>query len=94
MFHVPNVWRVRHGVPAVYCSNDSYGNNGLFRLPVGEDRVVANCLCGEGAGWEHVSVSIPGRDATPTWEEMDAVKRVFGTTPTAWRSCMCHARTG
>lgn len=32
-------------------------------------------ICGTGGGWEHVSVS--RADRTPTWEEMDRVKRRF-----------------
>ena len=29
----------------------------------------------EGAGWEHVSVSLP--DRCPTWEEMSFIKNLF-----------------
>lgn len=42
---------------------------GAFRL--GPLRVIAS----DGAGWDHVSVSAPGR--TPTWDEMERVKRLF-----------------
>ena len=34
-------------------------------------RVIASC----GDGWDHVSVSLP--DRTPTWSEMEFVKRRF-----------------
>ncbi len=32
-----------------------------------------------GEGWEHVSVSVPGTQRCPTWEEMDFVKDFFWT---------------
>ncbi len=50
------------------------GCNGAFRLrtPAGQTlRVVAS----DGAGWEHVSVSL--QDRTPTWKEMCWVKDLF-----------------
>ena len=50
-----------HGVPDT--------NTGAFR--VGPLRVIAST----GAGWDHVSVSLP--DRCPTWAEMDKVKRLF-----------------
>ena len=34
-------------------------------------RVIASC----GEGWDHISVSL--RNRTPTWEEMDRMKRLF-----------------
>lgn len=34
-------------------------------------RVIAST----GAGWDHVSVSLP--DRTPTWEEMQRVRKIF-----------------
>lgn len=46
---------------------------GFFELPNGGNtiRIVAS----SGEGWDHVSVSL--KDRTPTWEEMDSVKRLF-----------------
>lgn len=49
------------------------GNGGVFLVPVsGESfRVIASV----GEGWDHVSASHISR--CPTWEEMDAIKRMF-----------------
>lgn len=49
---------------------------GAFRVPSpihsrGDLYVIAS----SGEGWDHVSVSLPGR--TPTWLEMEHVKRLF-----------------
>jgi hypothetical protein len=54
------------------------GNNGAFHLP-GLNGVPLTVICSDGSGWEHVSVSVPGEDRTPTWAEMDYVKRLFWT---------------
>ena len=35
------------------------------------------CLSSNGGGWEHVSVSCPGFNRLPTWEEMALVKDLF-----------------
>jgi hypothetical protein len=57
--------------------------NGRFYLPpmghkivLGEKHPVQFCvIAAVGEGWEHISVSC--RDRTPTWEEMDYIKRLF-----------------
>jgi hypothetical protein len=46
-------------------------HNGYLRIPARDMAIVFS----NGGGWEHVSVSHP--DRTPTWEEMDDVKRRF-----------------
>lgn len=48
--------------------------SGAFEMPsplMGKLRVIASGY----DGWDHVSVSLPGR--TPTWSEMEHVKRLF-----------------
>ncbi len=57
-----------------------YGNagdheSGVFRVPTpgGSSTVLVVASCGEG--WEHVSVSLEHR--TPSWHEMDHIKRLF-----------------
>lgn len=45
-------------------------DGGAFRLLDGL-AVIAS----KGDGWDHVSVSLP--DRTPTWDQMDRVKRMF-----------------
>lgn len=70
---LPKVERARVKKGA-YASNESNGNNGVFnfRLRSGEIiRVVAS----DGAGWDHVSVSL--KDRCPTWDEMSLIKDLF-----------------
>lgn len=57
--------RHRYGMP---------GNSkmGVFIIP-GDP--VLRIIADSGEGWDHVSVSTEYR--TPTWEEMDKVKRLF-----------------
>lgn len=62
-------------VPAVYCSTDEFGFNGLFRFTL--DGRFIRCLASNGAGWEHVSISIEGDKRCPTWNIMCRVKDLF-----------------
>lgn len=82
-FHVPNQYRVRKGL---MWSTEANGNNGAFFLPnrAAKPRglstreasaVPLKIIASDGAGWEHVSVSLPTR--CPTWDEMCYVKSVF-----------------
>ena len=51
---------------------------GLFRVPSFSGTLLIIASAGDAnpdIPWEHVSVSLPNR--CPTWEEMDAVKRLF-----------------
>lgn len=70
-FHVPDKYRMRSGHMA---SDESNGNNGVFFLPT-KGPVPLRIIASDGAGWEHVSVSLPNR--CPTWAEMCEVKAVF-----------------
>ena len=50
---------------------------GAFLLPyplVGEK---LKCIATAGEGWDHVSVSLEKASRTPTWTEMEYVKRTF-----------------
>ena len=79
-FHVPNLNRIREGSLA---SSDDYGNNGAFFVPFvlkGTRRKHPKkaglwIIASDGHGWEHVSVSAPGR--CPFWAEMCRIKDVF-----------------
>ncbi|MCA9013742.1 MAG: hypothetical protein KDA77_00290 [Planctomycetaceae bacterium] len=74
--------RVRTGHLA---SDDSFGMTGQFLIPYPGTGVVLRVISSDGSGWdaqslgpdawEHVSVSLQAR--TPTWDEMDFVKRLF-----------------
>lgn len=76
-------YRLRH--PS-YGWGDDY--NGFFVFPIRRNRegiqtasIITldlerlRVLASNGEGWDHVSVSLENR--TPTWEEMDFIKRKF-----------------
>lgn len=70
-------FRVRDGRLA---SSRFDGNNGAWDIPgpIVDRRAPRSRLAviaSDGAGWEHVSVSL--RDRTPTWDEMCYVKDLF-----------------
>jgi hypothetical protein len=82
-FRVPNQYRVRKGA---FASDESDGNNGAFFIPnrvakmsglslLKDSPVPLQVIASDGAGWEHVSVSLPWR--WPKWEEMAYIKGVF-----------------
>lgn len=72
MFKVPNQYRIRDGQ---YASQDYIGNNGAFEIRIDKLNTVLYIIASDGIGWEHVSVSAPGRCAT--WEEMSYIKDLF-----------------
>lgn len=59
-------------------SDNSYGNNGAFEIPL-SGRTTAFVIASDGGGWEHVSVHIvsDGKQRTPTWSEMCKIKDMF-----------------
>lgn len=75
-------YRIKSG-PLASQSHD--GANGAFQFRVGPLSVRVVVIVSDGTDWdheklgptvwEHVSVSCQSR--CPTWEEMDAVKRIF-----------------
>jgi len=76
-FHVPGPFRIVSGRMA---SDRSYGNNGAFLLPATRDVPRLFCIASDGAGWEHVSVSIYGtraRSVLPNWTAMCRVRDLF-----------------
>ena len=77
MFHVPEQFRMTiAGSPwADPCGVNT--NNGAFQVPYshGKKPVLLRIIASDGAGWEHVSVSLPHR--TPTWDEMCFIKELF-----------------
>lgn len=77
MFHVPEQHRTAH--PLVGRSDRRDGNNGAFQFRIRGARkcVTVFCVASDGAGWEHVSVSIRNGKRCPTWEEMCAVRNHF-----------------
>lgn len=70
-FKVPGQTRVTNGNMK---SNFFDRNNGLFEFWLGG--IGVRCIASDGAGWEHVSVSLSVK-RTPDWEEMCYVKDLF-----------------
>ena len=76
MFKVPEPYRIHD---QIIVPGATHGNNGAFFIPREQTRKGKYYLCfaSNGAGWEHVSVSIPAERRTPTWEEMCYIKSLF-----------------
>jgi len=72
-FKVPEKFRVKTGPMA---TSDLDGNNGAFKIKSFiKAKGAFSVIASDGAGWEHVSVSLPHR--TPTWDEMCFIKNLF-----------------
>jgi len=69
---VPDRFRSRYGRHA---TDESYGNNGAFVVPLKTNKQTVFVIASDGGGWEHVSVS--RQDRCPTWAEMCEVKDLF-----------------
>ncbi len=67
--NVPKEYMVNHPILGM-----GEGNNGLFRFE--RYGIIFTVIASDGAGWEHVSVTI-NKDRCPTWEEMCLVKDMF-----------------
>jgi len=63
------------GEPEIYWSTPELGWNGMFKFWLSDRQVC--CICSDGGGWKHVSVSLIGERRTPKWEIMCAVKDLF-----------------
>lgn len=57
-------------------SDSSYGNSGAAIIPNGKGSELF-IIAADGEGWDHVSVTVIGRDRCPNWEEMCFVKELF-----------------
>lgn len=56
-----------------FASEPSFGNNGLFYFKYKNRKIKV--IASDGAGWDHVSVSLKHR--CPTWHEMCWIKDLF-----------------
>lgn len=76
MFKVPEKYRLTTGPQSSTADN---GNNGAFQIRHPEkSRHPFLVIASDGAGWEHVSVSIKGyTNLPPTWGEMCYIKDMF-----------------
>lgn len=58
-------------------SSKQDGFNGMFEFSVPGRNVPVRCICSNGEGWQHVSVSQRGSKNPPTWDVMCAIKDLF-----------------
>lgn len=72
-FRVPDDKRIRTGA---YGSDERYGNNGAFAIRLRGGRRVY-VIASDGAGWEHVSVTLQDWKCCPSWPEMCEIKSIF-----------------
>ena len=77
MLHVPEKFRDKATEIAGYGKTAEGTNNGVLMFPVkSKPRSIARAIVSDGAGWEHVSISLK-IGLTPTWEQMCEVKDLF-----------------
>lgn len=67
-----NQHRVKKGR---FANDASYGFNGCIQCRL--NNLPITILFSDGAGWQHVSVSIFGSSMTPSWDLMCKVKDLF-----------------
>jgi hypothetical protein len=72
---LPGIMEHSRETTGEYASLAGSGPNGRFRIFI--DGVFFLVLASTGAGWEHVSVSLPNKKRCPTWEEMCTIKDLF-----------------
>lgn len=76
MFKVPEQFRIKRA--GILSSDSSYGNNGAFQVrSLKFQGVVFNVIASDEGGWEHVSVTIMGKQRCPVWDEMCFIKSLF-----------------
>ncbi len=73
-FKVPEKHRCLFPKGHSHFSDESFGNNGVFRLVISKKNKL-NIMASDGGGWDHVSVSAKGK--TPSYYEMKKVRRLF-----------------
>ncbi len=77
MFHVPEKYRMKLPRSHPNYSDSSFGNNGAFFIDVLRCNRPFQIVASDGEGWEHVSVSWPGKKQCPSWVVMCAIKDLF-----------------
>lgn len=71
-WNILNAARLRDGELG---TNPSDGFNGAFQLVI--NNVWVGIIASDGAGWDHVSVSLIRSVGTPSWSIMQKVKELF-----------------
>jgi hypothetical protein len=80
MFHVPEKYRITKHKNPLFNSDESYGNNGCFEIPLETGfKLIAHIIASDGEGWEHVSVHViaDGSSVIPRWGTMCEIKNIF-----------------
>lgn len=62
-------------VPPQYCSDSSFGWNGMFRFPLDGHNI--RCIASDGMGWQHVSVTLEHENKCASWGLMCKIKALF-----------------
>ena len=75
-FHVPEKFRIKKNA-GVYNSSQDDGNNGFFIIKSLRLKTPLRVIASDGAGWEHVSVSLQHGKRCPKWSEMCFIKELF-----------------
>ena len=70
---VPNKFKRPH--PLFQSLLDPKEMTGAYLIPYKRFKLL--CIVSCGMGWEHVSVTVNGKNRCPTWEEMCFVKNKF-----------------
>lgn len=81
-FFVPEIYRLKIGIMG---SDESYGCNGVFIIPVDYDEPGVKyyqIIASDGSGWRHVSVVLLNErkepsNVMPSWEDMCYIKDLF-----------------
>lgn len=62
-----------------YASKKEDNLMGAFYIqsPITLDTLLVLSSGPDNGSWEHVSISVPEKDRTPTWEEMCFIKNIF-----------------
>jgi hypothetical protein len=79
MFKVPENKRMKEGFLA---SDESFGCNGIFIVPINNGTIWAQCTVSDQSGWEHLSVTLCDKNhkqikRCPTWLKMCDLKNIF-----------------
>lgn len=79
MYKIPEQFRVQDTRFPFHQDAESCPDFGAFNLPPRIGNRIILVIASNGAGWEHVSVSIRqgNKSPTPTWDEMCYVKSLF-----------------
>ena len=73
-FKVPEKHRIILPRDHPFWSDQEFGNNGWFSVPIHRKKSM-HCIASDGGGWDHVSVTL--KDRLPNYYEMKKIRRLF-----------------